>query len=299
MNIVIIGAGAIGSLFGGLLSKNNTVVLVGRTSHTKAIQHDGLHITGKNHLHVKLSAVDSIKDMTIAPDLVLLTVKSYDTETAIRESLPLISKETIVLSLQNGLDNIEKVERVIQKNQILAGVTTHGALFSKPGVINHTGIGKTILGELNGALTTRLERLVWVFNEAGIVTSATSDIEKEIWAKAIINSSINPLTTFFQCRNGYLLENPVLDSIVESICQESTSIAQHIGIQLTTEDMIQRTKKVIMETAKNYSSMVQSIQQGKKTEIASINGVLATCGKQHGLMTPLNDILITLITSIT
>ena len=298
MNIVIVGAGAIGSLIGALLAKKNTVVLVGRAPHITAIQHNGLNITGKTHLHVKPPTVESIKDVSISANLVILTVKSYDTETAIKQIVPLIQDETVVMSLQNGLDNIEKMEHRFDKDKILAGVTTHGAIFSKSGIIRHTGRGKTILGELNGSQSKRLKAIVHLFNEAGIETQASDDIMKEIWAKVIINSCINPLTAFFTCKNGYLLENPLLEKTVEIICKESTAIAQAEGISVSTLDMIQRTKEVIKDTANNYSSMLQSVQQGKKTEIESINGKLIRIGKQHRIDTSLNKILIELVTSL-
>ena len=299
MKIVIVGAGAIGSLFGALLSKNNKVFLVGRAPHITAIQHNGLNINGKTHLHVKLSAVESVKDIPCSPKLILLTVKSYDTETAIKNTLPLIHDETVVVSLQNGLDNIEKIEHIVDIDCIIAGITTHGAIFSKPGVIRHTGKGKTILGELDGTRSKRLENIVRLFNEAGIETQVSDDVVKEIWAKAIINSSINPLTAFFNCKNGYLLENPLLHQVIEAICEESTNIVQAEGIKLTTPDMIKRTKEVIRDTANNYSSMLQSVQQRKKTEIDSMNGKLITIGKQHRIDTSLNKILVELITSLT
>ena len=298
MNIVIVGAGAIGSLFGALLAKKNTVVLVGRALHITAIQHNGLNITGKTHLHVKPSAVESIKDVSIPVNLVILTVKSYDTETAIKQIVPLIQDETVVMSLQNGLNNIEKMEHRFDKDKILAGVTTHGAIFSKSGIIRHTGRGKTILGELNGSQSKRLKAIVHLFNEVGIETQASDDIMKEIWVKVIINSCINPLTAFFTCKNGYLLENPLLEKTVEIICKESTAIAQAEGISVSTLDMIQRTKEVIKDTAHNYSSMLQSVLQGKKTEIESINGKLIRIGKQHRIDTSLNKILIELVTSL-
>jgi len=298
MNIVIVGAGAIGSLFGALLAKKNSVVLVGRAPHITAIQHSGLNITGKTHLHVKLPAVESIKDASISANLVILTVKSYDTETAVKQIVPLMQDETMIMSLQNGLDNIEKMEHRFDKDKILAGVTTHGAIFSNSGVIRHTGIGKTILGELDGSQSKRLETMVHLFNDAGIETQASDDIMKEIWAKVIINSCINPLTAFFNCKNGYLLENPLLEKTVEIICKESTVIAQAEGISVSTLGMIQRTKEVIKDTAKNYSSMLQSVQQGKKTEIESINGKLIRIGKQHKIDTSLNKILVELVTSL-
>lgn len=190
------------------------------------------------------------------------------------------------------------MEEVIDRNNILAGVTTQGATYSDPGTIHHTGKGRTILGELDGHYTKRLETILKVFNEAGIETTASTDIKKEIWAKAIINSSINPVTTILQCKNGYLLENPLLEHIVAYICEESTKVAQKEGMLLTSAETIRRTKEVISETAKNHSSMLQSILQGKKTEIDSINGLLVSLGKNHGVPTPLNEILISIVHSL-
>jgi 2-dehydropantoate 2-reductase len=125
----------------------------------------------------------------------------------------------------------------------------------------------------------------------------STDITGEIWRKAIINSSINPLTAFFGCQNGYLLENPVLEKTVEAICTESSIIAAHEGIPVSPEEMIPRTKEVIQETALNSSSMLQSIQQGKRTEIDSINGALMRKGLGRNIDVSLNRILVELLTS--
>lgn len=298
MNIVVFGSGAIGSLFGALLAKRNKVVLVGRAPHIKYIQQKGLTINGKTHLTVNVPAVESTKEVPLSADLILLTMKSYDTETASNQVRPLLHDQTMVVSLQNGLDNIEKIEQNIEKKHILAGVTTHGALFSAPGTIIHTGKGKTILGELDGRPSERLNTLISIFNQAGIETQMSTDIEREIWRKAIINSSINPLTAFLGCKNGYLLENPLLEKTVEYVCTESSRIASSKGIIVSPVEMIEKTKEVIRDTAENYSSMLQSIQQGKKTEIESINGVLLRIGTEQKIDTPLNKILFELITSL-
>ena len=298
MNIVIFGTGAIGSLFGALLAKKNTVVVVGRTPHITCLQQKGLTIEGKTRLTVRAPAVESTKEISMSPDLILLTVKSYDTEKASNQLLPILHGQTMVVSLQNGLDNIEKIEQNIQRQHILAGVTTHGALFSKPGVIIHTGKGKTILGELDGRQSKRLEILINMFNEAGIETRMSTDIIGEIWRKAIINSSINPVTAFLGCKNGYLLKNPLLEKIVECVCTESSMIANLKGITVSSIEMIEKTKEVIRDTAQNFSSMLQSIQQGKKTEIESINGAFLRIGTENKIETPLNRILFELVTSL-
>jgi 2-dehydropantoate 2-reductase len=298
MNIVFMGAGAIGSLFGALLSKKNNATLIGRASHANAIRKNGLKIEGKTQLNTTISAEDSIDKLLFTPDLLILTVKAYDTEEAMNQAKQIIDEDTIVLSLQNGLGNIEKIQENIDNSNIIAGITTHGALFNEPGIIRHTGKGSTVLGELNGKSSKKLKCITDLFNEAGIETTISHNIVKELWIKAIINSSINPLTTFFQCKNGYLLENPILENILEKICKESTSVANKEGMQLSIEKMYDKTKQVIQDTAENYSSMLQSLRKGKKTEIDSINGRIVDVGKKHGMGPLINEMLIYSIKSI-
>jgi 2-dehydropantoate 2-reductase len=298
MNIVVMGAGAIGSLFGALLSKKNNVTLIGRTLHVTTMRKNGLKIEGKTQLNTNISAEDSIDKLHFTPDFLILTVKAYNTEEAMNQAKQIIGKDTIVLSLQNGLGNIEKIQKNVSNSSIIAGITTHGALFNEPGIIKHTGKGSTVLGELNGKSSKKLECIVDLFNEAGIETTISHNIVKELWIKAIVNSSINPLTTFFQCKNGYLLENPILKNIVEKICKESTSVANKEGMQLSIEKMYDKTKQVIQDTAENYSSMLQSIRKGKKTEIDSINGRIAEIGRKYGMEPLMNEMLIYSIKSI-
>lgn len=295
MNIVIFGAGAIGSLFGALLSKNNNIILIGRKPHVNAIKKSVLTIKGFTDLNIIINAVDSVNKIHSSPDLLILTVKSYDTDAAIKQSVKIIGEKTTVLSLQNGLDNIDNIKKYFKSGKIIAGVSTHGAFFSKPGEIRHTGIGTTVLGELNSKKTERIDSIARLFNQAGIKTKTSLDIMKEIWSKAIANSCINPLTTFFQCKNGYLLENPILEKLVEKICQESINIANTQRSDFSYKDMIKQTKDIIRNTSENYSSMLQSHKKGKKTEIDSINGKLVEIGKKNGVDISLNEILVYLI----
>lgn len=298
MNIVVMGAGAIGSLFGAFLSKKNDVVLVGRSSHVNAINKKGLKIKGKTQLNVKIRAVDSVDKIPFSPDLIIITVKSYNTETAIKEIKSNIGDNTIVMSLQNGLDNIEKIEKHVSREKIIACTTTHGVVFSEPGFIKHTGIGRTILGALITKNTQNVKNIANMLSDAGIKTAVSNDILKEIWIKAIVNSSINPLTALFNCKNGYLLENPVLENILEKICEESTGIANAFGIDVKLSDMISKTKEVVKETYENHSSMLQSVLQGKKTEIDSINRKIVEVGKKHNIKALMNGILVYSIKSM-
>ncbi len=298
MNIVIFGAGAIGSLFGGLLSKMHDVVLIGRSSHVNAVRKNGLKVIGKTQLNVKIHAEELVNNVEIYPDLLILTVKAYDTESAMKQARKIIDDDTVVLSLQNGLDNIEIMKKYVDCKKVIAGVTTHGAFFSNPGIVEHTGMGGTILGELDGKKTLRIENIVNAFNQSDIVTDLSEEIIKEMWVKAVVNSSINPLTAFFQCKNGYLLENPILKSIVEEVCDESTAVANTQGLNLYGKKMFDRTVDVIKKTSENYSSMLQSLKRGKKTEIDSINGKIVEIGKIHNVDTLINETLVYLVRSM-
>lgn len=298
MNIVVYGAGAIGSLFGGLLSRQNNVFLIGRKYHVNVIRRKGLEIQGKTNLVKKISAGSSIDDISFPVDLLLLTVKSFDTEQAIMMASPIIDDHTLLINFQNGIGNLEIIKTYVSDKQIIPGITTHGSMFIRPGVIQHTGRGKTILGELNGQKTERIRHLIKCFNDAGITTTLSTAIVKDIFRKAIINASINPLTAIFQCRNGYLLKNPVLSHILEQVCIESTLIARAQGFHINPEEMCNQTLEVIRETADNYSSMVQSIQKKSQTEIDAINGNLVDIGKTYGCDTRLNQLLTKIIKSI-
>ena len=291
MNIVVFGAGAIGSLFGALLSKNNSVTLVARESHVNAINKNGLKISGKTQLKLKINAETSTEKINNPVDLLIITVKSYDTEIAIKQAKKIIDKDTIIMGLQNGLDNIQKIKKHTCSKRIIAGVTTHGAFFTKPGVIEHTGIGNTIIGEINSEKTNQIKNIINTFQKAGITCILSSNILKEIWIKAIINSSINPLTTIFQYKNGYLLKNPILINITEKICIESTKAANTQGFNLSNQKMFNKTVDVIKKTSDNYSSMLQSFKQGKKTEIDSINGKLIKIGRKQNIDMFLNEVL--------
>jgi 2-dehydropantoate 2-reductase len=291
MNIVIVGAGAIGSLFGALLSKHNTVLLIGRKSHADKIRSTGLQINGKTMFHGKIPTGYTVEDIHFDPDVLILSVKSFDTLDAIKKVQSYISKNTVILTFQNGLDNIENIQSVVPRDQILAGITTHGSVFIEPGVICHTGIGRTTIGELDGSMTNRLRVIVDMFCTAGIPTHVSSDINGDIWQKAIINSSINPLTAIFRCKNGHLLKNPLLTHLVKCICEESTHVANSVGYDFKGEEMLEHTIQVIAETKENYSSMFQSVDRKSRTEIDSINGIIVTYGKKNNVNVQLNEMV--------
>ncbi len=297
MNIVIFGAGAIGSLFGGILAKNNNVFLIGRKNHVEKIKKKGLRLKGKTNLCVRVLTSEKVEDILFSPDLIIISVKSYDTEYAVNEIKKIIDKNTFVISLQNGLDNVDKIEKIVDKKKLLVCITTHGSIFSKPGVIIHTGVGKTKIGSIDKNYSFE-HKFVDLFNKSGIKTNISKNIMYDIWIKGIINSSINPLTCIFKCKNGYILKNPILEKLMEKICQESVNVANACGFNIVYRDALSLTKEVICETSENFSSMLQSIRNRGKTEIYSINGFIVKAGKNFNIDVTLNEIITNIVCNL-
>ena len=291
MNICVYGAGAIGTLFASFLSKRNKVICIARKPQVDAVKRYGITISGKTSFQGSIPYFQSLQDMNGSPDLILLTVKAFDTEKAAKDIAEYISEDIPVLSLQNGLNNCDVLLSYLTESQILAGITSHGALFMQPGVIKHTGIGKTCIGELDGKLSKRLRDFQVLCIKSGLSVAMSTNIKKDIWRKGIVNASINPLTAIFQCPNGYLLENPLLHDLVVRICEESTMIAQKNDVELTVQDMFEYTFEVIQDTKENHSSMLQSIRQKKRTEIDAINGTLRSLGKNTDTSVFFNELL--------
>ncbi len=292
MKIVVFGAGAIGSFFGGMLSKNNRVCLIGRKPHINAIKKNNLKINGKTEYSTKIEAVESIEYIDFKPDIVIFSVKSYDTLGGVKQVSSLIDSDTLFISIQNGLDNIKKISNYVKQDNIAVCVTTNGVIFQKPGVITHTGFGTTLLGMIDNKKDPRVFNFLKILNQSGIKSELSNDIRKDIWIKGIINSSINPLTAFFNCKNGYILKNPVLSNILSKVCLESCNVAVSNGIDVEFDDVLEKTKNVIGCTEENYSSMLQSVKKNKKTEINSINGVIVKMGLNKNQDVFLNRVLV-------
>jgi len=292
MKILIFGAGAIGSMFGAKLSRYNDVTLLGRKEHMQKVRERGLILRGKTRAVFYLDAISRLEYYKARPDIVIVTVKSYDTDDAINDIAEYFGRDINVMSLQNGLDNIEKMRRFFDKERIFIGLTTEASLFLKPGEIEHTGRGKTIIGSLKN--NKFLEQLYREFVKAGFRTRISNDIERDMWRKAIINACINPLTAIFGIKNGVLKEK-ILFEIVKDICRESIEVARGVGIKLDYEEMLREVREVIDLTSENLSSMLQSIIKGKRTEIDSINGYIYNLGKKIGLESKLNKLLTELV----
>ncbi|MDR0621241.1 MAG: 2-dehydropantoate 2-reductase [Deltaproteobacteria bacterium] len=299
MNIAVLGAGAMGSVFGAFLAgqPEHVVTLIDIwKEHVDTINAQGLTInTTEGDLVVKnLTAVTSAKDLP-PQDLVIVFVKATVTEAAMAHAVNLVGPSTIVLTLQNGLGNIEKLCRVVDPKCVVGGINSYGSAIKGPGQVILRGRGETVFGEIDGSPSERLDKLKLVFDAASLPASVTTNVHGRIWTKLISNVAINALCAIIGIKNGQLLNYPESEALVEGAVGEAVSVAKAMGITFETDDPIAYAKKVINNTGENVCSMLQDVRAKRETEIAVINGAIVEGGLKHGLPTPINLVLTNLV----
>jgi 2-dehydropantoate 2-reductase len=296
MKTVIMGAGAMGGLFGGLLTlSGENVWLVGnKKEQVDTISSVGLTFEEKGKPQIiPMKATSDVASAGKA-DLVIFFVKTYDTEQAVLDALILEKEDTIFLTLQNGLGNEEVICKRIDRKKVVLGVTNHGATLLGPGHIHHAGWGKTEIGELDGRVTERANRIALIFQRAGIETHVSSQIYDLIWEKLLINVGINALTALTGLKNGQLLDYPETLRLMEALVSEAAEVAKKKGIRIEGNP-IEKVRKIAEATRGNRSSMGQDFDYKRRTEIDSINGAIVREAKNLGISAPYNQMITDLI----
>jgi 2-dehydropantoate 2-reductase len=301
MRIAVLGAGAIGCLFGFRLDESGQdVLLIHHDSSTvRTLNKNGVLLrelsgkVSKRRIRAKQFLLE--KDDS---DLVLLTVKAYDTPRAVEPLQSWTSMPNLgILSLQNGLGNTEVVSSLLPATLVVGGSTTDGALQTNPGRIAHTGRGSTWIGELNGKPSERCSAIKHVFRRAGFRTEISDNIRGVIWSKAIVNSAINPISALTGAKNGDLLVIPALRNLTERVVEESYAVSRAKGIRARPSPK-PLLKGILRLAASNRSSMLQDIRAGRKTEIQQLNGQIVKEGTRQGVPTPYNKLLLDLVTGL-
>ncbi len=295
---VIIGPGAIGCLFASKLSKLPYIdlwILDKKPPRAKLLRKSGIRVTGLSNIYLKPEKIKITTDPKEIkkPEIIIVCVKSHQTEEAIKKAGPLISKNTKILTVQNGLNNVETIQKVIKRKiNIIAGITSHGATLLAPGKIKHAGIGQTIIGKIDKNTKNReLIKIKKILNQAGIETEITTDIQSALWSKLVINSAINPIGSIVFKKNGEILKDKYWKDILCKTAEESAKVAKKLGIKLMYKNPSQKVIDVCSKTSENYNSMLQDILNRRKTEIEYINGAIIRKAKELGLETPYNNML--------
>lgn len=300
MKIVVVGPGAMGCLIAAFLSKSKEELwLLSRNGDNAArLGSSGISLEGASGTwQAKVKTTSKIQDIEKC-DLIIICVKSFNTKQALDEIKPLISENTKILTLQNGLGNIETISEIAGEDKVIAGVTNEGATLIDTGKIRHAGRGETIIGTVNGKTPVEMRAIRELFNKVGLETKMSRDIKGLIWSKLIINVGINALSAITRLPNGKLIEYEGTKRILRDAVTEAARIAKRKRVKLIFEDPLAKVEAVCEATAGNLSSMLQDILRKKRTEVDFINGVIVRLGQELGISVPTNKLLLDLIKTI-
>lgn len=295
MKVAVMGAGAVGGYFGGTLAKSGAdITLIARGKHLEAMRKEGLRIKSyRGDFRVDVRAASDPKE--VGPvELIIFTVKAYDTEGAIRLCIPMIRENTCILSLQNGVDNDEKIARAVGWEKVVGGVAYIGVSVEGPGVICHSAAGKIALGELDGRITHRIRKIAEMFSAAGIPCEMSEDIIKLKWKKLVWNAAFNALTTITKASVAGVLSDAKLMEIAAAAMYEVIEVAQKKGIDID-EAAIQDALTLSKNVGDFKTSMLQDFESGKKTEVEALNGIVLRKGREANVKTPVNQCLYSLV----
>lgn len=297
MKIAVIGAGAMGSVMGGLLAKaGNEVALVDVWREAiEAINKNGLRI---NDEVVKVYATDKPAEVGIV-DLVLVFVKCYHTETAVRNALSMIGPETAVLSLQNGWGNGPRIVKIVGEEKLLLGVCYHSATVAGPGHVLHVGKGMTFMGEVNGTLTKRLATVADIFRQAGIEVTTTAEVLKEIWSKLALNVCTLPTSALLRFYAPQLVQHDAMLNLMKALLEEVMAVAHAQKIPLDFNERWEAITGLLKRCAPTAkSSMLQDVEKGRQTEIDVINGAIVEAGERLNTPVPFNRAMVWMVKSL-
>ncbi len=290
MKIAILGgAGATGAVIGARLAQQGvdvTLIDIAQPA-VDAINANGLILRDKTGTTVTIPVRATSEPQTVGVvDLVIVLVKCYQTVDAVRSALPLIGAQTSVLSLQNGWGNADAIASVIDESQVLAGVTYHSATTLGPGQVQHTAQGETLLGEVQGPISPRVQAIVDCFNAAGLAASASADIRTTIWEKLALNCAVLPTAALLGFQTHQLGEQEGARSLMAALLQETVTVAQAQGIFLSFDERWAAIVSLTQRAVGAKPSMLQDIEARRRTEIDVINGAVVAAGQQLNLPTP-------------
>lgn len=299
MKIAVLGgAGAMGSLYGGYLSRaGHDVTLVDVEGEgVDTINARGLEIVEQSGDSVLVAVPATADACTIGPvDLVIVLVKGMHTSAATRGALPLIGEHSAVLTLQNGWGNVARIGDIVGASKVLAGVSIHSVTTLAPGRIQHSGSGPTLVGEVDGTVTPRLERITAALGGAGFDVNTSTSILDVIWSKLSLNCCALPACALLRWRSGQLVEHEPTLQMMRAVLREVVAVARAQGIALDFDERWQAIHAQLVKAPNVRASMLQDVERGRKTEIDTITGAVVAEGRRLGVPTPHNETLYWLI----
>ncbi len=286
---VVMGAGAVGCYFGGMLARAGVpVTLIGRATHVDAIKAHGLRLqTTRFDETVSIAASTELTAVSDA-DVVLFCVKSTDSEASARQLLPLLKPSAVLLSLQNGVENADIVRGVL-KNTVIPTVVYVATEMAGPGHLLHHGRGELVIGDSAASAA-----IVADFADAGVPVQIDANVTGSLWAKLIVNCAYNALSAIAQKPYGELVKVDGIPELMRIVVDECIAVARADGIAVPG-DPHEAVRRIASTMAGQYSSTAQDVARGKPNEIDYLNGYVVRRGSAHGIATPVNQTLLSLV----
>lgn len=300
MRVIIFGAGAMGCLFGAWLSQKARVTLC--DVHRATVEHiaaDGVVVTGmdKSVRRYPIEIIGRAQQYREQADLAIIFTKAHATRKAAESARELLGAGGMVLSLQNGVGNVEQIDTVFGRPIAIAGITAQAANVLSPGHTCHAGAGMTLLAARPGQ-EHQVQQVRQLFNQAEIECQVSDDADGLIWGKLLVNVGINALAALLRVNNGVLAEVDGCREIMADAVGEAAAVAAALKINLPYDEPMETVAKVCRDTAANRASMLQDTLRRKVTEIEVINGAIVSKGREVGVATPVNEMLTRMIKAL-
>jgi 2-dehydropantoate 2-reductase len=301
LRVAVMGAGAVGSYFGGMLARAGIdVTFISRPAHAEAIQRAGLFMDTVTFQERVRANASTDASAAREAEFVLFCVKTLHDEEAARLLAPNLSPQAIVVSLQNGVDNVARI-RAASGIDALPAVVYVAAALPEPGRVKHSGRGELIVGEFPGyeladsAVPARTARVAELFNSAGVPCKISSNIEADLWTKMVMNCAGNAVTAIAQSSYGHAARNPHARRMMTHVIEETVAVARASGVRLPDLDLVEMGLKLAEALGDATSSTAQDLARGKRTEIDSLNGYIVRRGAELGIPTPVSSTLFALV----
>lgn len=298
LKIAVIGAGAMGCLYGMFLSRKNDVLLVDvMQAHVDAINANGLEFT---HLDGSVEFIKNVRAATDTSDcspvdLVILLTKGYQSAQALEKNAKLIGPDTIVFSLQNGYGNSDDIVKYVPESQIILGTSGAGAIVQGPGRIKHAGQGPTCMGCMT-ADQSKAEMIAQVMTDCGIPNvELTPNVKELIWNKLFVNVGVNAISAITGQRNQYIANNTKSREAAAMLVREAVDVANASGLNFEYDAVFQHVLDIALVTGDNIASMLADVTNKRRTEVDRINGAIVSEAAKLGMKAPLNELITNLI----
>lgn len=300
MKIVIIGAGAMGCLYGAYLSRKHEVIMLDSfNKQVEAINQNGITVLEEDGTENKFTNVKACisGEYKEAADLVVVFVKSTFTEDALRDNKKLFGDKTLVMTLQNGAGNDRKIAKYVNKKNIIIGTSKHNSVNLGGGKVRHSGSGETTIGS-NLENNTNLDKIQAILEESRFKVEKTNDIQRVIWSKLFVNLSINTFTAITRAPIGSMIENKYAWDFAEKMICEAVDVAEADGTHFSYREVLNMVHHVCEDAGKGYSSMSQDVMNCRLTEIDAINGAIVEQAKLYNVKVHYNSLIVDLIHAI-